>query len=113
MDGIERRDFDFLSFQLTGATLLPGMTKVLKEMADDDHLCSLALVAIGKIGHRLPHLVHADLALIQSSFDSLATATGERLSALQVRIWKRFDLGQTFAIEGIMTSVSALRRIVF
>ena len=53
-------------------------------MESDDHLCSLALVAIGKIGHRLPHLVHADLALIQSSFDSLATATGEKLSALQV-----------------------------
>ena len=69
-----------------GATLLPGMSKVLKEMEGDDHLCSLALVAIGKIGHRLPHLVQADLALVQSSFDSLATATGERLSSLQVRV---------------------------
>ena len=67
-----------------GATMLPGMTKVLKEMEEDEHLCSLALVAIGKIGHRLPHLVQADMALIQSSFDSLATAKGERLSSLQV-----------------------------
>ena len=68
-----------------GATLMPGMTKVLKEMEADEHLCSLALVAIGKIGHRLPHLVQADLALVQTSFDSLATATGEKLSSLQVR----------------------------